>query len=166
METETAPAPPSASSLEEPLGSLEDESDSSMSELKHELCSLVFDKVAAQYEQQGVSVTERETMNIVQLMMELSAVDVAEVFSPRRFTAMAGRFGLRPGFAADLETGWDLLDDEQVEMLEQEIIDQDPFLLTGSPPCEAFSPLLRISKVSETQQQLQRRRRKDLRCSE
>lgn len=146
METETAPAPPSASSLEEPLGSLEDESNSSMSELKHELCSLVFDKVAAQYEQQGVSVTERETMNIVQLMMELSAVDVAEVFSPRRFTAMAGRFGLRPGFAADLETGWDLLDDEQVEMLEQEIIDQDPFLLTGSPPCEAFSPLLRISK--------------------
>ena len=34
--------------------------------------------------------------------MELSGADVAEIYSPQRFTAMAPRFGLVPGFAVDL----------------------------------------------------------------
>ena len=39
---------------------------------------------------------------------ELGAVDVAEIFSPPRFTRGASRLGLNAGFAVDLETGWDL----------------------------------------------------------
>ena len=34
----------------------------------------------------------------------MSAVDVAEIYSPPRFTAACGTRGLRPGFAVDLTT--------------------------------------------------------------
>ena len=37
-----------------------------------------------------------------------SAVDVAEVFCPGRLAEHAHLFGLTPGLAADLGTGWDL----------------------------------------------------------
>ena len=34
-------------------------------------------------------------------------VDVTEIFSPERFSSRARAFGLRPGLAFDLRTGWD-----------------------------------------------------------
>ena len=40
---------------------------------------------------------------------------VAEMFSPPRFTHQAHHLGLNPGFAVDLQTGWDLDDPKQVE---------------------------------------------------
>ena len=45
-----------------------------------------------------------------------------------------------------METGWNLLDDAQVKSLEHVLSEEDPFLLTGSPPCEAFSPLQGLNK--------------------
>eukprot|EP00973_Karenia_brevis_P077635 10789075-Karenia_brevis.AAC.1 len=53
---------------------------------------------------------------------------------------------LRPGFAVDLQTGWDLSVDEHVEDLDELVERQDPYLLTGSPPCDQFSILLNITK--------------------
>ena len=76
----------------------------------------------------------------------LGAHDVMEVFSPPRLTERCKAFGLLPGYAIDLETGWDLLDDAQVKSLERVLDEEDPFLLTGSPPYEAFSPLQGLNK--------------------
>ena len=43
-------------------------------------------------------------LEIAQVLHALgsSKADVAEIFSPERFTSRANEFGLRPGFAADL----------------------------------------------------------------
>ena len=54
---------------------------------------------------------------------------------------------LRPGFALDLEelkpdgTPWDLRKKEDVRAAERLQDQQEPYLLTGSPPCEKFSVL-------------------------
>ena len=52
-----------------------------------------------------IDVDTREVKQITKLLGDLTAVDVAEVFSPPRFTKRAANFGLKPGFAADL-TEW------------------------------------------------------------
>ena len=39
---------------------------------------------------------------------QLSAVDVSEIFNPGRFASQATAFGLVPGTAFDLRTGWNL----------------------------------------------------------
>ena len=67
------------------------------------------------------------------------------IYSPGEFTEMAERHGFRPGFAVDLQTGWDLEEMEHVKILE-ETQEKDPYIVIGSPPCEAFSQLLHISK--------------------
>ena len=85
--------------------------------------------------------------------MSLSSVDVTEVFSPARFTQLAGKFGLRPGIAVDLEefkdngeTKWDLDKEEDVQEVHAYIDREDPYLLTGGPPCETFSMLYLLSR--------------------
>ena len=70
---------------------------------------------------------------------QLGSVDVVEVFSPPRFTAKASSFGLNPGYAVDLTTGWDLSDEKQVLELYEVIDEEDPYFLTGSPRCDPFS---------------------------
>ena len=73
---------------------------------------------------------------------------VAEVFSPPRVTALAGKSGLKPGFALDLtqldtETGrpWDFSSPSMRERAWNLQDSQKPFLLVGSPPCKPFSSL-------------------------
>ena len=94
-------------------------------------------------------VSSMEIQQVVWDMAGLGArnVDVAEIYSPPRFTEACARHHLVPGIAVDPETGWDLMQDEQVEELERQIVQMDPYLVTGSPPCEAFSNLLHISKA-------------------
>lgn len=58
----------------------------------------------------------------------------------------AKAYGLLPGYAIDLETGWNLLDKTQVKELEKVVDEEDPYLLTGSPPCGPFSPLQNLNK--------------------
>ena len=41
------------------------------------------------------------------LINKLLAVDVVEAYSPTRVTLEAKQFGLKPGEAWDLTTGWD-----------------------------------------------------------
>ena len=75
-----------------------------------------------------------------------SKVDVSEVYSPPRVTMMAKEFGLRPGDALDLTTGWDfdLASDRgrAVELLQT----NPPKLLIGSPICTMFSNLQRVNR--------------------
>ena len=68
-------------------------------------------------------------------------VDVAEVFSPPRITAEAERQGLSVGGSYDIQTGFDLLDSQDVQRMWQELQSDDPELVVKSPPCTAFCPL-------------------------
>ena len=70
-----------------------------------------------------------------------------------RFTQEAARLGLRPGIAVDLEEmkpdvseRWDLDKEADQGLVEELIENEQPELLTGSPPCEAFSQLQHILK--------------------
>ena len=83
-----------------------------------------------------------EIANLVQAieaMQPINAVDVSEVYSPPRFTKEAAGLGLSPGTAFDLETGWNLADTNQFIEARATAEEERPKLLTGSPPCEAFS---------------------------
>ena len=72
-------------------------------------------------------------------------VDVTEVYSPERVTAMAQRMGMKGGWAFDLTTAdedgrpWNLSDPVMQKKAMKKIIEDDPFVLIGSPPCTALS---------------------------
>ncbi len=122
----------------------------------------VAEAVEEKFQAEEVELTLREKDEIANLLLHLSAVDVMEVFSPKRFTALAGAFGLKPGVAVDLEElkpggedFWDLDRQGDVEEVEKLIDLEEPRLLTGSPPCEAFSRLLNISKHRRSPEAIQ-----------
>ena len=81
------------------------------------------------------------------LLLQLGSVGVAEVYSPPRVTAKASSFGIRPGFALDLtvldEDGeaWDFSIPAKREKARKLVVETQPFLLVGSPPCTPFSRL-------------------------
>ena len=85
------------------------------------------------------------------LSCEMAATDIADVYSPKRFAALAQQYKLRPGFAVDLcetkEIGeyWNLNKTADVELLHELIDREEPLLITGSPPGHLFSKLQAIS---------------------
>ena len=81
-----------------------------------------------------------------------SAVDVAEVFCPGRLAEHAHLFGLTPGLAADLRTGWDLSTQEGQRECWKHLEREDPYFILGSPMCKAFSVLQSLNKGSENYQ--------------
>ena len=92
--------------------------------------------------------------------VELSALgahDVTELFSPPRFTEECKAFGLLPGYAVDLETGWDLTDKTQVKCLDKILEEEDPYLTTGSPPCDPFLILQGLNKGRMDPEEFQKR---------
>ena len=104
---------------------------------------------------------QQDEKALVQLIaeMELMGVDVAEIYSPERFTREAPTYGLVPGFAVDLECTrpwdrqkWVLSLDEHVQDLRWLQTVRKPRLLCGSPPCDAFTAMLRINKGRMTQE--------------
>ena len=60
------------------------------------------------YRSKGLDITGTEVASVSTPLLQLGSVDVAEVFSPPRFTDAAPSLGLKPGFAVDLATGWNL----------------------------------------------------------
>ena len=87
-------------------------------------------------------------------------VDVSEMFSPPRFTQHAGRLGLRPGFAVDLSTGWNLDLPQDVAKMDELIEREKPELLTGSPDCAPFTILRNINKSYLNSAENKEKRRK------
>ena len=86
------------------------------------------------------------------MIADLAAMDVIEVFSPKRLNQVVERFGLRKGAAIDLEelkpdgsSYWDLDKQEDFEQALELISMEQPWLVTSSPPCTTFSPLRRLS---------------------
>ncbi|CAK0841220.1 unnamed protein product, partial [Prorocentrum cordatum] len=126
---------------------------------KAELLPLVREQVSGHWASVGVDIADEEVDSIALSALQLGAVDVAEVYSPHRFSARAAEFQLRPGFAADLEelkedgAPWDLRRPEDVKELEEQQERMDPILLTGSPPCEKFSLLRGLSAKFRTEEQ-------------
>ena len=121
-----------------------------------------------QHEKEGVEICSLDLTAMAVGMMALGnehqlqpteRPDVAEVFSPPRFTAEASRFGLRPGFAVDCECvrrdgqRWDLSKPSDRAKLKQMQERVQPYVLTGGPPCDAFSPLQALNNPRRTAEQ-------------
>ena len=54
------------------------------------------------YKKNGIEISSQEIADIASLSCQMAATDIAEVYSPKRFTALAQQYKLRPGFAVDL----------------------------------------------------------------
>ncbi len=82
---------------------------------------------------------------------EVLAVGVSEVFSPPRITKEARRQNVSAGGAYDLVTGYDLKLGKDLRKMWRELREEDPELVTGSPPCTPFSLLqsLNLPKMDE-----------------
>jgi len=128
-----------------PLGSL--------SRCKQRDVSAFSSRLQEVYAGKGVPISEGEASDVALLLSQLgyASVDIAEIFSPPRFTKSAEHYDLLAGLCVDLSTTkadgeyWDLLKSEDVELLEKLQEEQQPRLLTGSPPCTVFSTLRRLS---------------------
>ena len=73
------------------------------------------------------------------------APDIAEVYSPPRVSEEGIRWGLKPGEAMDLTTGWDFRSRAQRDRAWQYLEEKKPKLLIGSPMCTLFSQLQNLS---------------------
>ena len=83
------------------------------------------------------------------MVNRICSVDVCEVFSPPRVGLEGKRYGLTPGDAMDLTTGWDFNLKSHQEKAERYIDEQKPLVVIGSPPCTPFSQLQAFSPASE-----------------
>ena len=94
--------------------------------------------------------------------MDVMKADVAEIYTPPRFTPQCGSFGLRAGFCVDLSTEkpngehWDLTRDEDKAMLKKLQTQEKPEIVIGSPPCTDFCTLLRL-RLTATEVEARRR---------
>ena len=86
-------------------------------------------------------VADEDSKAIAIDLLEMNAIHVAEMYSPPRLTAEAPAMGLTGGFAMDLETGWDLSDHDQWARAKEELEEQRPKLLVGSPRCDPWPAL-------------------------
>lgn len=73
------------------------------------------------------------------------ADDVAELYSPPRVTAEAPRWGLRPGEAMDLLTGWGFRNPEDRRRAWKYLEQHKPKLVIGSLVCTMLSSLQNMS---------------------
>ena len=114
-----------------------------LSQIKADLLPSTEARIINAFSFNKVDISADEVRDIAIMSIEFGAVDILEVFSPKRFTdpVVCSKVGLRAGFAVDLceckpygpNAGehWDLNKPSDVEEL-QEIIDyEEPFLLTG-----------------------------------
>ena len=87
-------------------------------------------------------------IELAQLEADPSAT-VSEVFGRGKFLERAREFGLTPGFALDLGTGWDLNDHiQRAEAARLQERDR-PLLLIGSPRCTAWTSLLIFGQAKQ-----------------
>jgi hypothetical protein len=71
-------------------------------------------------------------------------VDFMEVFNPGVFEREAPRYGLVPGMAIDLRTGWDLDVKSQRDKAWEALEDRNPEYVILSPRCTPFSTLMNL----------------------
>ena len=89
------------------------------------------------------------SMLIGQLINAMKEVDVSEIYSPKRVTSVALRFGLKASEAFDLTNGWDLSKKENQTYVEEYIERVKPLVVIGRPMCTMFSALQTLSKWNQ-----------------
>ena len=136
---------------------------------KAQLIPLVRQKVSDAYRRQQVDLDDGELQSIACLTLEVGSLDVTQIYSPARYCAMAGKFGLSAGVSADSEEvkpnggPWNLDKEEDVDEFMEMLEREDPFFLPGTPPCTVFSSLRNLSdykrdpEVVEKERQIGRR---------
>ena len=71
---------------------------------------------------------------------------LAEVMSPPRVVPIGVERGCRDGGSFDLDTGWDLLDDDQQNRCIERMGNENVDVVVVTPPCDQFSKLQDLSK--------------------
>ena len=101
-------------------------------------------------ERMGFECAERRAVrrDLEKLGQNLNDVHVAEIFSPPRVTAETHRFGLTPGMAFDIRTGWNLDDPRKLKQLWRYLRTERPMLIIGPSECRAFSSLQSLNRDS------------------
>ena len=102
------------------------------------------------YEDDGQEAYDQESLSAVfrELRKFGDLPSVSEVYSVPRVAAQAMTVGMRPGFSIDIGTlkpdgtPWNLEDDRDFKYLRMWREEEKPFLLCGSPPCNAFSKMM------------------------
>ena len=90
--------------------------------------------------------------DVLTLVRQLGGgVHVSEVFSPPRCTEARAcrRFGLTPGLAMELVTGWDFNFESDRQKCWRHVTREKPYLLVGAPDCSAFSQLKFLNPNTE-----------------
>ena len=77
---------------------------------------------------------------------------IAEIFGPGRFTSRASSYGLEPGLAMDLRTGYDFRAHVDREQAREQLRHDRPVLLVGSPTCKAFSQIQSLNDQTRPSQ--------------
>ena len=83
---------------------------------------------------------------------DIGHVDVAEVFSPPRVALVAERMGFKAGSSLDItgndERGvpWNFNNKVMRDKAMKKYIEEEPFLLVGSPVCTMWSQMMNINK--------------------
>ena len=75
----------------------------------------------------------------------LMGVSITEVFSPARVTEACKRFGMTPGDAYDIRSGFDLSDPKVQSQVEKKCATDEPDLLIACPPCTDFCLLRNLN---------------------
>ena len=91
------------------------------------------------------SVEEMPNPLTTEIIQVLRTIDICEVYSPKRVTAQARKYGLKSGEAMDLTTGWDFRIEDHRIAAKKYVTNVKPRLLIGSPMCTMFSTLQRLS---------------------
>ena len=99
----------------------------------------------------------------IMFQLMVSAMDVAEFYSPPRIAEMAARMGLRAGWSLDLNTQdsdgrwWDFNNKEMRNRAVRRILTDKPLLLIGSPMCTIHSAMNNINHAKMPRQVVQER---------
>ena len=75
----------------------------------------------------------------------LMGVSITEVFSPARVTEACKRFGMTPGDAYDIRSGFDLSDPKVQTQVEKKCATDEPDLPIACPPCTDFCLLQNLN---------------------
>ena len=101
------------------------------------------------YNSDQPSDTSMDSMSAVDrkiLSFAIMGVDITEIYSPARVTQVCSRFGLEPGSAMDLHTGYDFDTQADRNRAVRKVLTEKPKLLIGSPPCTYVSVLQELNK--------------------
>ena len=122
---------------------------------KRELQRLARNSVEYNFRDKQVQPSDALIDDVGALLTESGGAQIIEIFSPDRFAAKDGDLRLRPGFEIDLceskpygpreGESWDLSKNSDVKELFKMIAFERPMIVTGSPPCTAFSQFQNVS---------------------